>query len=98
MGDITMFEKEKRLIILASRIFDREAQKETIVELVKDKTIKWDVVVKYLCRTKVMGLFWDSIKMLKVDIFIPNNIARILDFFIWEIRKEIKFYLKNMPY
>lgn len=76
-----MFEKEKRLIILASRIFDREAQKETIVELVKDKTIKWDVVVKYLCRTKVMGLFWDSIKMLKVDIFIPNNIARILDFF-----------------
>lgn len=81
MGDITMFEKEKRLIILASRIFDREAQKETIVELVKDKTIKWDVVVKYLCRTKVMGLFWDSIKMLKVDIFIPNNIARILDFF-----------------
>lgn len=76
-----MFEKEKKLIILASRVFDIEKQKDEIEELAKDKTVKWDMIVKYLCRTKVMGLFWSSMKSLKVDIFIPTNISRVLEFF-----------------
>lgn len=76
-----MFEKEKKLIVLASRVFDLYEQKVEIQEIIKDKTIKWDVVVKYLCRTKVMGLFWSSMKSLKFDVFIPANIARILEFF-----------------
>lgn len=76
-----MFEKEKKLIVLASRVFDLDEQKEEIRELVKDKTIRWDMIIKYLCRTKVMGLFWSSMKTLKFDVFIPANIARILEFF-----------------
>ena len=76
-----MFEKEKKLIILLSRVFDLKEQKDDILPLVKDKEIRWDVVVKYLCRTKVMGLFWSSIKTLKYNMFIPANIARILEFY-----------------
>ena len=76
-----MFEKEKLLIVSASRVFDIDEQKETIHKLVRDKKIRWDIVVKYLCRTKVMGLFWSSLKTLKADVYVPTNIARIMEFF-----------------
>ena len=93
--DKKMFEKEKRLIVLLSRVCDLSEQKDEVYGLVKDKTLRWDVVVKYLCRTKVMGLFWSGLKTLRYDIYVPTNIARILEFYYLGNEERNKIILRE---
>ena len=86
------YNKERRLVILLSRIYDLEDCAKEIDYLVKDKNICWDVIIKYLCKTKVTGLFWSNIKKLKLDLYIPVNARRILEFYYlgnWERNKVI---------
>lgn len=75
------YEKERKLVVLLSRISDLEYFFKEIESLVKDKRMRWDVVIKYLCKTKVMGVFWSNLKKMKMELQIPVNARRILEFY-----------------
>lgn len=90
-----MYDKEKELIILLSRIYDIEFYEKPIREILKDRFIHWDVVIKYLCKTKVMGLFWYNITKLKMDNYIPANAKRILEFYYLGNYERNKILMKE---
>ena len=76
-----MYDREKELIILLSRKFDLEACVETIKKILEENVIHWDIAIKYLCKTKVMGLFWHNIIKIKMDNYVPANAKRVLEFY-----------------
>lgn len=74
-------EDERELVVLMSRIVDIESCADRIEQLVLSKGINWNLVIQYLCKTKVCGLFWRNISLFGLQMAIPSNVRRILEFY-----------------
>ena len=91
-----MYDNERRLVILLSRVHDIYDYENEVTKLLDSKNIDWNLVVKYLSKTKVMGLFWNNIMRLNMEFRVPVNARRILEFYYMGNCERNKFMLKEM--
>lgn len=85
--------KEKRLVLLCSRISIEEKDIQKLFKLVSSE-LDWFKILKYCSRNKVVGLVWNNLKKLNLLDYIPQNINYLLKFF-YEATKRRNEVLLN---
>ncbi len=87
------FEKERRLLILLSRVTFSEKDIDEIKKLTQDK-ISWCEVFKYALHNKVVNLVWGNVVKLNIR-HIPKYIKQIMNYSLYGQTEQNKIYMRE---
>lgn len=86
---------EQKVVILLSRLDLSEKEKKLLLELI-NQNIDWFKVVRYAINNKVLMLLWHNITKLKISLYLPPYLRRMLNQIYLSTKKDNEIFFQEI--